>query len=82
MTNDIDHTDKPHEPAKTDSSLGLIVSMADTTWRMFTPPAIVVPIGIFADNKLGTGPWLTLLCVPVGLALSALLIKKQLGKDQ
>ena len=56
----------------------MVRSMADTTWRMFTPTVIAVPVGFWADMKLGTKPWLTLLGVPVGLGLSVLLVKKQL----
>lgn len=57
----------------------LLLSMADTTWRMFTPPALLVPAGIWADLKFGTKPWVTLLAAVVGLALAVLLVKKQLG---
>jgi len=52
--------------------------MADTTWRMFTPPAIFVTIGIFADLSLRTKPWITLVSLVVGLFFSVLLVKKQL----
>jgi hypothetical protein len=78
-------SDKPadtDQPRNDDGAIQLILSMADTTWRMFTPPAILVPIGIFADLELGTKPWITLACVPVGLVLSALLIKQQLKKGR
>jgi len=61
-----------------DSTYALIMSMADTTWRMFTPPAIFVTIGIFADLSLRTKPWITLVSLVVGLFFSVLLVKKQL----
>lgn len=57
----------------------LIWSMADTTWRMFTPPVLTVPAGLWADLKFGTKPWLTILAAVVGLGLSVLLVKRQLG---
>jgi F0F1-type ATP synthase assembly protein I len=59
----------------------LIWSMADTTWRMFTPPVLLVPGGIWADLKFHTKPWLTILSTVMGLALAILLVKKQLGKN-
>ncbi len=61
-----------------DSTFTLIMSMADTTWRMFVPPAILVSAGIFADLKLGTKPWVTIVAAVVGLGFSILLVKKQL----
>jgi len=56
----------------------MLWSIADTTWRMFTPPTILVSAGIFADLKLHTIPWITLVSLPVSLGLSVLLVKKQL----
>jgi hypothetical protein len=74
----------PHQkgPESRDTSLKLILSMADTTWRMFTPPAIFVPVAIYGDLKLGTKPWLTLLSVPFSLWLSVLLVKRQLSEGE
>ena len=56
----------------------LILSMADTTWRMFTPPVLTVSLGLWADINLGTKPWLTVLATVLGLALSVKLVKKQM----
>jgi hypothetical protein len=67
-------------PRDADGTMQLILSMADTTWRMFTPPAIFVPAGIWADLHWHTKPWLTLLSAVLGLGVSVLLVKKQLEK--
>jgi hypothetical protein len=56
----------------------LILSMADTTWRMFTPPALTVSLGLWADLNFGTKPWLTILATVIGLALSIKLVKMQM----
>jgi hypothetical protein len=72
---------EPHATPNQDGAIRLILSMADTTWRMFTPPAILVSLGIFADLQLGTKPWITAISAPVGLLLSVMLVKKQLEKD-
>ena len=69
---------QPAAPEKADSVTQLILSMTDTTWRMFTPPALFVPGGIFADLKLHTKPWLTIVSAVVGLGLSILLVRQQL----
>jgi len=57
----------------------LLLTMADTTWRMVTPTAILATIAVIADLKFGTKPWLTLASLPLGLGISVLLIKRQLG---
>jgi hypothetical protein len=56
----------------------LLVTMADTTWRMFIPPAVLVSIGIWADLKIGTSPWLAVVGTILGLIGSVFLIKQQL----
>jgi len=63
-------------------SWSLIASMADTTWRMFVPSAVLVPLGLVADFKFHTAPWLTLLMLPVGLGLSVLLVKRLLEQTK
>jgi hypothetical protein len=56
----------------------LFLTMADTTWRMFVAPAILVTAGIFGDIRFKTAPWLTALGLCVGLGVSALLVRQQL----
>lgn len=75
------------EPERTQAqgrkyALELIVSMADTTWRMFVPPALLVPAGLWADLKWDTRPWLTMAGLVVGLTLSVLLVRAQLRGGQ
>jgi hypothetical protein len=82
MSKPTDPDREKHKDSEPDGLLQLIISMADTTWRMFTPPAIFVPLAIWADLSWGTKPWLTLISVPIGLAISVLLVKRQLEKDK
>lgn len=58
--------------------LSLILSMADTTWRMFAPAIVFVGLGVWADVSWGTKPWLTILGAIVGLGCGILLIRQQL----
>ena len=73
--------DRPRE-LKPEDWRRLMISMADTTWRMFTPPAIFVPAGIYVDLHWHTKPWLTLVGALVGLAIAVVLIKQQLESDE
>jgi hypothetical protein len=82
MSKQTEHDPEQKKDSEPDGALQLIISMADTTWRMFTPPAIFVPAAIWADLHWGTKPWLTLISVPISLAISVMLVKKQLEKGK
>lgn len=69
---------QPSTVEKADSTVQLLISMADTTWRMFTPPALFVPGGIWVDLKYHTKPWVTIGAAVLGLAVSVLLVRQQL----
>lgn len=60
----------------------ILISMADTTWRMFVAPALLVPAGIYGDLHLRTKPWLTILAAVVGLGCSVVLVRAQLRGSQ
>lgn len=60
------------------AQMSLLHTMADTTWRMLVPSAVFVLGGIYGDLTLHTKPWLTLLSVALGLAVSARLIINQM----
>jgi len=63
------------------TSLYLIATMADTTWRMFVPTIGLLLVGKALDDRLGTKPLLLLTGIVVGGAIAAYLIKRQLRKD-
>ncbi|MBP9668047.1 AtpZ/AtpI family protein [Candidatus Saccharibacteria bacterium] len=73
------HKSEPNRPSRK-AVLLLLADMADTTWRMFGPVILFVALGIWADDRYTTGPWLSLAGVLIGSLLAALLIKKQLSR--
>ncbi len=62
------------------STLTLIASMADTTWRMFVPTLPLIMLGNWLDGKFATKPWLLLAGAAVGGVIAALLIRAQLRR--
>ena len=62
--------------------LGLITSMADTTWRMFIPTVGLLLCGNVLDETLDTRPWYMLVGAAVGGWIAAILIKKQIAKGK
>ncbi|HUC89973.1 MAG TPA: AtpZ/AtpI family protein [Patescibacteria group bacterium] len=57
-------------------SVGL--QLLDTTWRIAVPVLIFALLGIFADLRLGTKPWMTILGVAIGFVFAAKLVNKQI----
>lgn len=60
----------------------LIMSMMDTTWRMFVPTVGLLLVGNALDEHFGTKPWLLLAGAIAGGAIAAILIKLQLAKGK
>ena len=72
--------DQQQEKSKSSDTTSLLLTMADTSWRMLIPSAVFVAGGLYGDLHWGTKPWLTLFSVFLGLAVSVLLIKNQISK--
>lgn len=68
------------KPDGQDHTATLLLTLADTTWRMLIPTALLAAVGVFMDLKFGTKPWITLASIPVGLMASAGLIRRQLRR--
>jgi F0F1-type ATP synthase assembly protein I len=68
--------------AHPNSSLYLIVSMIDTTWRVFVPTVGLLLLGNYLDDRAHSSPWLMLLGAVVGGGIAALLVKRQLAKGR
>jgi hypothetical protein len=81
MTTKTDNAPDHKGPQDTEAStLALLTAMADTTWRMFTPPALLVSGGLWLDLKYHTKPWATIGGAVAGMWLAILLVRQQLGK--
>jgi F0F1-type ATP synthase assembly protein I len=66
-----------------DMAVGILaLTFLDTTWRIATPVILFTVLGIIADRKLGSKPWITLLCVVIGFVFAILLVKRQLAAVQ
>ncbi len=75
--NDSDITPVP--PNKSTVIL-LIMTMADTTWRMFLPIIGLTIIGLLADKWLHSTPWIMSIAMAIGIVLATLLVRQQLQR--
>lgn len=55
----------------------LLVSAADTTWRMFVPTIGFTFLGVWLDSSWHTKPWLMFVGVVLGFAFAYLLVRRQ-----
>jgi F0F1-type ATP synthase assembly protein I len=82
MTNKTTENKERGVPENRAAMFSMVRAMADTTWRMFFPPVVLVPAGIWADLKWNTKPWLTLLGLVIGFSFSILLVRQQMRATQ
>lgn len=70
-------------PARTEKSPAtvLILSIADTTWRMFIPVIGMLLLGRLADDTWHTKPIGMISGIALGTIITAILIKRQLEKE-
>ena len=56
----------------------LLSTMGDTTWRMFVPIIGLTVGGLLLDKQLHTTPWLMIIGIILGVALAAVLVRRQM----
>jgi F0F1-type ATP synthase assembly protein I len=64
--------------SETNSTLILLATLADTTWRIVVPTIALALIGLKLDLVWHTAPWLTLLGTATGFVIAAFLVRRQL----
>lgn len=62
------------------STVLLLLTIADTTWRLFVPAVGFTILGLVVDKQLGTTPWLMVLAIIVGAGIAFLLVRSQIKK--
>jgi len=65
-------------PAQGTATLGVLASLADTTWRVAVPTVLFSGFGIFVDKKLHTMPLYTLIGLVLGLVGAGALVWHQI----
>ncbi|HET8884166.1 MAG TPA: AtpZ/AtpI family protein [Candidatus Saccharimonadales bacterium] len=68
---------KPTPPDRSTVIL-LLGTIGDTTWRMFIPTIGMTVLGLFVDKWLHTTPWLMIVAMIIGIALTVVLVKRQI----
>ena len=62
------------------STVLLMLTIADTTWRLFIPLVGATILGLWADKQVGTKPWLMVIAMIIGAVVACLLVRTQIKK--
>ncbi len=65
-------------PRSANATSAVLISLADTTWRMFVPTIGLLLIGRYADSQFDTKPFGMIIGIVVGAVFAWLLVRKQL----
>lgn len=66
-------------PPKT-STVILMLTIADTTWRLFVPSVGLTILGLILDKQFGTKPWVMIAGIVFGVVIAVLLVRMQIKK--
>lgn len=69
--------DDQNVPPDSSTVILLLLTVADTTWRLFIPSVGLAVGGLLLDKQLHTTPWLTALGVIIGGIIAVLLVRLQ-----
>ncbi len=69
-----------HQMPPKHSTVLLMLTIADTTWRLFVPLVGLTIAGLLLDKGLGTKPWIMIVSIVLGAVLAYLLVRTQIKK--
>lgn len=67
-------------PPDSSTVILLLLTLADTTWRLFVPSVGLTIVGLILDKQLHTTPWIMTAGIILGITIAILLIRAQLKK--
>lgn len=62
------------------STVLLMLTIADTTWRMFVPIVGLMFAGLWLDQQVATKPWLMILGIIAGTTIAIVLVRLQIKR--
>jgi hypothetical protein len=68
------------QPPNLPSTVILMLTIADTTWRLFVPSVGLTIVGLVLDKLLGTTPWVMVAGIIIGIAIAIWLVRLQIKK--
>jgi positive regulator of sigma E activity len=72
--------DEKNVPPDSSTVILLILTLADTTWRLFLPIVGLTILGLIVDKSLATTPWLMIIGILMGVGMAIILVRAQMKK--
>ncbi len=69
-----------HQIPPKPSTVILMLTIADTTWRLFVPSVGLTILGLLLDRQYSTKPWIMIVGIIIGVAAAVLLVRMQIKK--
>lgn len=67
-------------PPGSSTVIFLVLTIADTTWRLFIPSIGLTVVGLLLDKQLQTTPWIMTTGLVVGVMIAIFLVRAQIKK--
>lgn len=67
-------------PPESSTVILLLLTIGDTTWRLFVPSVGLTVAGLLLDKQLHTTPWYMIAGIVLGISIAILLVRAQLKK--
>jgi hypothetical protein len=80
MSTSPNNGDEKSVPPSSSTVILLMLTISDTTWRLFVPSVGLTIVGLLLDKQFHTKPWLMIAGIIVGVALAILLVRMQMKK--
>jgi positive regulator of sigma E activity len=80
MSTSPNHGDETNVPPSSSTVILLLLTMADTTWRLFIPSVGLTLLGLMLDKQLHTTPWWMIVGIVAGVTIAVLLLRAQMKK--
>ncbi|QQG50572.1 MAG: AtpZ/AtpI family protein [Candidatus Saccharibacteria bacterium] len=72
--------DDKNVPPDSSTVILLLLTMADTTWRLFIPTIGLLIAGLLLDKQMHTAPWFMIAGTVIGGTIAVLLVRSQMKK--
>jgi hypothetical protein len=67
-------------PPNSSTVILLLGTIGDTTWRMFVPVIGLTVLGLLADKRFHTTPWIMTIGIITGAYFAYILVRRQIKK--
>lgn len=80
MSTSPSNSDDQGVPPKSSTVILMMLTIADTTWRLFIPSVGLTILGLVLDKQFHTTPWIMIAGIVIGVLIAVWLVRLQMKK--